>query len=121
MCLTLTPEVLASAYGYLIATTPFSAWNLPDPEDVRFKVSKSRKAFAQYIWDGDSHAIEVSASLVGHTETLMATMAHEIIHLHLRLTGMESRSRDPNVHNAAFRKLAAIACKVHGFDPKSFW
>lgn len=120
MTLLLTKEVLAAAYDFLSLTEPFRKWNLPDSEDVMFKVTKAKSHFAQYVWDG-SHCIEVSSACVGHTSTLMETMAHELIHLHLRLTGMESRSDNPNVHNAAFRKLAALVCGCHGFDPKGFW
>ena len=115
MVLPLTKEMLASCYAYLATCEPFLKWNLPDSEDVTFKVSKSKSHFAQYIWDG-THCIEVSSACVGYTSTLMETMAHEIIHLHLRLTGMESRSTNP-----AFRKLAARVCGYHGFDPKGFW
>jgi hypothetical protein len=43
-------------------------------------------------------------------------MAHEMIHLHQRVTGMENSAQ----HNAAFRKLAAHVCRLHGFDPKAF-
>lgn len=118
--LPLTAEVLAAAYDYLAATEPFCRWNLPDSEDVAFKVSKARDAFAKYHYDG-THCIEVSAAAVGHTATLMQCMAHELIHLHLRLTGMESRSASQNVHNAPFRKLAATACKIHGWDLKAFY
>lgn len=118
--LPLTPEVLAAAYDYLCATPPFNRWNLPDSDDVTFRVIKSRKVFAQYVWDG-SHAIEVSSAMVGHTMTLMETMGHEMTHLYLRLTGMESKSNVPTVHNMAFRKLAAQVCGVHGFDPKAFY
>jgi len=51
----------------------------------------------------------------------MMFMSHEMIHLHLEATGMESRSGDANTHNMAFRKLAARVCKLHGFDPKAFY
>ena len=118
--LPLTPAVLAAAYDYLASTAPFSSWNLPDSEDIKFRVIKSRKVFAQYVWDG-THAIEVSSGTVGQTDTLMQTMAHELTHLHLRLTGMESRSDNPNVHNGAFRKLAAKVCATHGWDLKAFY
>jgi hypothetical protein len=120
MTLPITPEVLAAAYDYLASTEPFRKWNLPDSDDIKFRVVRSRKMFAQYIWDG-THTIEVSSATVGHTKTLMETMSHELVHLHLRLTGMESRSDNPNVHNAAFRKLAAKVCATHGFDVKAFY
>lgn len=121
--LPLSPETLAAAYEYLCTTPPFASWNLPDSDDITFRVVKSRKMFAQYVWEPDTerHTIEVSSGTVGHTATLMTTMAHELIHLHLRLTGMESRSSNPNVHNMPFRKLAAQACKTHGWDLKAFY
>lgn len=118
--LPLTPEVLAAAYDYLVTTQPFANWNLPDSDDIKFRVIRSRKVFAQYIYDG-GHTIEVSSGTVGHTKTLMETMAHELVHLHLRITGMESRSKSEDVHNMPFRKLAAKVCATHGFDPKAFY
>lgn len=119
--LPLTPETLAAAYDYLCTTPPFSGWNLPDSEDVKFIVTRSRQDFAQYRWDGKQHTIAVSEASVGHTATLIEKMAHEAIHVHLEQTGMESRSGDVNTHNAAFRKFAAQACRIHGFDPRAFY
>lgn len=118
--LPLTPEVLAAAYDYLASTEPFARWNLPDSDDVTFRVTKARDKFARYVWDG-GHTIEVSSVSVGHTATLLEKMSHELVHVHLRQTGMESKSSDPNVHNMPFRKLAAQVCRVHGFDPKAFY
>ena len=118
--LPLTPEVLAAAYDYLASTAPFNRWNLPDSDDITFRVVKSRKMFAQYVYDG-THTIEGSSGTVGHTATLLESMGHEMVHVHLRQTGMESRSHNPNVHNLPFRKLAARVCAVHGFDLKAFY
>ena len=120
MTLPLSPDVLAAAYAFVAATEPFRRWNLPDSEDVKFQVISSTKNFAHYRWDG-GHTIAVSSRSVGHAATLIEKMAHEVIHLHLEATGMESRSKDPNVHNMAFRKLAADVCRIHGFDPKAFY
>lgn len=118
--LPLTPEVLAAAYDYLASTAPFSSWNLPDSDDIKFRVTRAHDCYAAYHYDG-GHTIDVSAAAVGHTATLMQVLGHELVHLHLRLTGMESRSDNPNVHNAAFRKLAAKVCATHGFDVKAFY
>lgn len=120
MTLPLNPDILAAAYDFLAATEPFRRWNLPDSDDVKFRVVRSKWVFGRYVWDG-THAIEMSSSSIGQTDTLMRFMAHEIIHVHLRLTGMESKSKDPNVHNAAFRKLAARVCATHGWDLKAFY
>lgn len=121
MTLPITKEVLAAAYDYLASTEPFSRWNLPDSDDVAFSVVRSTKEFAHYKWDGRRHTIAVSARAVGHTATLLTVMAHEILHLHLEATGMESKGGDENTHNMAFRKLAAQVCKVHGWDLKAFY
>lgn len=118
--LPLTPDVLASAYDYLVSTEPFCRWNLPDSEDIKFRVTRAKDCYAAYHYDG-GHTIDVSSSAVGQTDTLMQVMGHEMTHLHLRITGMESRSDNPNVHNGAFRKLAARICQTHGWDLKAFY
>ena len=121
MTLPLTPETLAAAYEYLLTTPPYSGWNLPDSEDVKFIVNrKLRKKFAQYQWNGERHTIAMSAASIGHTATLIEALAHETIHLYLEHMGWESRGNE-SVHNPAFQKLAAKVCKFHGFDPKAFY
>lgn len=121
MTLPLTPEMLAAAYDFLLTTPPFSSWNLPESEDVKFIVNKKlRNKFAQYQWTGDQHSISISAASNGHTSTLLENLAHETIHLFLEERGWESRGNE-SVHNAAFRKFAAQVCKYHGYDPKAFY
>lgn len=119
--LPLTPEVLAAAYDYLAACPPFSKWNLPDSDDVKFIVARSRQDFARYRWDGKQHTISVSSASVGRTATLLEKMGHELIHLHLEETGMESKTGDENTHNIPFRKFAVQVCRVHGWDLKAFY
>lgn len=121
MTLPLTPETLAAAYDYLRTTPPFSKWNLPEAEDVLFKVARTRHKQGWYQWDGKRHTITASTGRISHSLTLMALMAHEMIHLHLEEIGMESRAGSNDTHNAAFRVLAARVCKFHGFDPKAFY
>jgi hypothetical protein len=121
MTLPLTKEMLAAAYDFLCTTPPFSKWNLPDGEDVVFKITRSRSEFAHYRFVDGRHTISVSSAAVGHPATLIRIMAHEAIHLHLEMTGMESKGGDSNTHNMAFRKLASHVCRIHGFDPKEFW
>lgn len=121
MSLPLTSETLAAAYDYLRTTPPFSRWNLPEAEDVKFIVGRSRDCFAHYQWDGVRHTITVSSNAVAHTSTLINSLAHECIHLHLWATKQESKRSGPRHHNAAFRRYAAQVCKIHGFDPKAFY
>jgi hypothetical protein len=97
----------------------FQAGILPPSEDVKFKVTRSRKWFARYRWDGSRHTIEVSSNSVGHSATLLAKMGHELVHLHLEELGMDSRGT-PDTHSGAFLQLAEEACKFHGWDVKAF-
>lgn len=120
MTLPLTPEILAASYDFLVTTPPFNGWNLPLSEDVGFKVTRSRRWFARYRWDGHRHTIEVSSNSVGHSTTLLAKMSHELIHLHLEELGMDGRGTE-DTHSGAFRQLAEEVCRFHGFDPKAFY
>ena len=95
---------------------PFCDWNLPDSEDVAFKVIRSARVFGWYAVIKGRHTIAVSQRTIGYTNTLCVTMAHEMIHLHQRLAGMEN----PAQHNKAFYKIAAEVCAIHGFDPNAF-
>jgi hypothetical protein len=121
MTLPLTPEMLAAAYDFLKATPPFNKWGLPESEEVKFRVGRRPTEAARYQWDGVCHTITVSEKGVGYSASLLRAMAHEMVHLHLEETGMESRAHSAEVHNGAFRVLAAQVCKVHGFDPKAFY
>jgi hypothetical protein len=77
--------------------------------------------YAQYRWDGERHTISLSELAIGHAETLMIYLGHEMIHMYLEDMGWESRSPGPDVHNSAFRKFAAQVCKYHGWDLKAFY
>ena len=121
MTLPLTPEMLAAAYDYLRLSLPISRWKIPPSQVVKFVVGKIKTEYGSYRWDGKQHTITMSTNLIGHTDTLMRYMAHELIHLHLEETGLESRRGGEDTHNAAFRKLAAQVCRYHGWDIKAFY
>lgn len=116
MTLPLTPETLQAAYDYLKTTPPFNRWNLPDGEDVRFKVMRSRDVRGWYWTEGERHWIGISSHCIGRTDSLMSTMSHEMLHLHERQTCIETKAQ----HSRAFSKLAARVCGIHGFDAKLF-
>lgn len=118
--LPLTPEMLAAAYDFLMVTPPFDKWSMPESDDVRFRVSRSRSRFGFYRWDGKRHTITVSINSVAYSSTLLETMSHEMVHLHLEELGMDDRG-GTNTHSGAFRRLADDICKLHGFDPKAFY
>ena len=119
--LPLSKETIAGAYEYLVTTPPFNEWNMPDASDISFRVMRRRDESACiYRWrEGKQikYQIGVSSGCVGHTMTLMVSVAHEMLHLHMDITGM---SKSVAEHNAAFWQIADEICQIHGFDPQSF-
>lgn len=115
--ITPTPDICRAAYDLLIETEPFKKWNLPDSDDITFKVLKDHHRYGYYVHEDGRHIIAISSEMCGLLCTIIATMAHEMIHLHARITCMET----PNtIHNAAFKKMATKVAAIHGFDPKAF-
>lgn len=107
----LTPEVLAAAYTFLRATRPFVRWRLPPAHDVKFRVTRSMTE-AGYC-KGDT--IGVSAACTAHTTSLLATMAHEMIHMHL------DKKKVRKHHGPEFHRAAEMVSREHGFDYRRFF
>lgn len=114
MTLPLDVETLRAAYAYLATTPPFDSWNLPDAEDVVFKVVRDPKIRGDYRWDNGRHVIRVSRNTIGHTLSLMWVMAHEMIHVHEE----HSRACGRGEHSAAFKRWIVQVANVHGFDER---
>jgi hypothetical protein len=116
--LKLTPHILRAAYELLSITEPFCRWNLPEGEDIVFKVARDPHTFGWHVkGHGQPHTIAVSAGKVSQLPTLLETMAHEMVHVHEFQIGL----RGKNEKTVAFKKFSAQVCRVHTcFDPKSF-
>jgi hypothetical protein len=112
--LRLTKPLLAATYDMLRESDPFRSWKLPPSSECRFKIVRSKKIFADFCVKGGVPVYRISAAKHGHTVTLLASMAHEMIHHRQALTG------DREIHGPRFQKMAARACAVHGFDHKTF-
>lgn len=116
----LTPGTLENAYEYLRGTAPFRRMNLPHADNLMFRVMGARDRFGHFKGRiktlPDFNEIGVSVNAVRNTHVLMATMAHEMIHLYQHEKGSYTRAE----HNAEFARLAARVCRVHGFDPETF-
>jgi SprT-like family len=81
---------------------------------IIFQGMQDPKMFADYGRENDVPVIRVSEAKNGHTETLLATLSHEMLHLRLDLIG------DRSNHGVRFRRMAAQVCRAHGFDLKAF-
>ena len=113
MSILITKATLIAAYDLLRTTAPFVGWKLPDSDAIDFAVIRDRTNYG----DCDGEKIRVSSGRHGHLSTLLATVAHEMIHLHQMCCKLETPNTE---HNADFRRRAARVCRLHGFDPKVF-
>jgi hypothetical protein len=121
MTLRLSPAILEAAYEFLRVTSPFRGWKLPHADEVEFTVSRDPTINGAHSWHIDgpeagTHCIYISEVRVGHIATLIRIMAHEMVHLHLKLSG----KTDAGEHGANFQRCAAIVARHHGYDPKEF-
>jgi hypothetical protein len=122
MTLALNKERLVLLYDFLSECPPFDKWNMPDSDDVIFKVTRSKDTSGYHKqWHigrkKDKHEIGISAYCCGWMNKLVWVMAHEMLHLHQAEVDMESPH---TMHNAAFIKLGKMICKIHGYDPHEF-
>jgi hypothetical protein len=105
----LTPKIIENIYAMLYCVEPFSSWELPLPEEVKFIVDADPDVMGTYLYDdGETHAhtITISSARCGHLDTVIRTMAHEMIHA--------SRW---NTVTHAFRNRAKAVANELGFDP----
>jgi hypothetical protein len=124
MALLLTTDRLRLAYELLAECPPFDKWNLPHGEDVHFRVNRKRKEYGRCKWTiSDSghytHHIEISAVNVTTMETLLRTMAHEMIHVHEQANQV-CTPHQSTLHTEAFCIFALEVCKSLGFNPDAF-
>jgi hypothetical protein len=110
----LTPAILVAAYDFLRATPPFVGWRLPEADDVEFRVCHFAHLGECHANDG-THVIALSGRRISHTDTLMRTMAHEMIHLRHNHVGTAAMVN--TVHGAQFVRDAKLVAKAHGYDP----
>lgn len=111
----LHPDHLAAVYDCLRVFPPFKRWKLPPADEVQFSVTRARDRVGSYCALGNGkHRITASSEKVGHTDTLMRLVAHEMIHMHQEIAGTATSAQ----HGAEFQRLAALVAKYHGFDPK---
>lgn len=111
-------RTLPLCYEMLKSTPPFRGWGMPSAEEVEFRVIRSRHIFgsqSKYVRTTQL-IIEISEARVGHTHTLVETMAHEMAHLAQEVAGTTTSGAE---HNADFVRRWRLICRYHGFDPKA--
>jgi hypothetical protein len=109
-----TPNLMSMLYSALRATPPFCRWKLPPASELIFKVSRSVNELGTHEFTEGTHIIELSANKNSTLQTMIETMAHEMVHVR------EYQLYRKTAHGRRFQKLAEAVCKIHGFDPKAF-
>lgn len=111
----LTPEALARTYDSLRAFSPITSWKLPPSHAIEFRVVRVRGLHGKA-----SHSpfvIAISELCVGHYNTLVQTLAHEMVHIKLFLDGHKRWDRH---YTSAFQRHAARVCREMGWDALAF-
>lgn len=98
---------MAAAYDYLLCTRPFRRWGLPHSDNIEFHILRTSQIFGDF---NPPNIFRVSAALVARTDTLMQLMAHELVHLRQHIRGL------PVNHGKAFKRIATVVCREHGWD-----
>lgn len=121
---TFSPEDLVAAYDYLRSTLPFRRWKLPESDALEFRVTQHADRHGHFDdRDGVPGKWMVIAISSVHTmdyRQLLATMAHELIHLKSAVDGKLLGEDDSEHHDDEFKRLAKQVCVHHGFAKKTF-
>ena len=102
---------LANMYIMLKGLKPFNRWKLPPLEDIKFQVTDDVDALGTYVYDDNYHVITISRAKNGHFQTVIRTLAHEVIHL------LRGKTPKYALHDAYFLAKSRQVADEFGFDP----
>lgn len=101
-------------YDMLAGIPPIRGWRLPPSDAIEIKVRAMKDCFALY--EPEPHTITLSTLKNGHLDTLVRSIAHEMVHMKLYIKG----DAHWHGHEHSFTELADSVCDLLGFDPKEF-
>ena len=107
-----TRSTCVAVYELLIQLPPIKAWKLPPSKDLIFVVRNMPDVYGMF--EPEPHKITISSAKHAHLDTIIRTMAHEMIHLHLYCR----KDPDWDKHTKVFLDAAAKVSHTLGFDPK---
>ena len=116
----LTPQRVAAIYDCLRQFHPFDKWKLPPSDEVEFSVT-GRKDVAgvfdrMYRQPLKGHKITISYLKHNHFDSIVRTVAHEMVHQAQEIAGMATTSQ----HNEDFLQRAKKVCSSMGWDAGQF-
>lgn len=108
--MTPSSQSLEAMYLMLCQMKPFKTWDLPNTAEIKFLVTKEEDALGSYIYDDDIHTITISKAKCNHFETILKTLAHELIHM------KRYKTQHWDKHDAVFRRYAKSIADEFGWD-----
>ncbi len=112
--LPITADLLRATYDFLRHTPPFKKWKLPPGEIVEFVANRNNTIQGDHLLLKGVHRIRISSKKVGATDTLIALMAHEMVHVKCDRDGVVAE------HGKDFWRAAKSVCRYHGWDLANF-
>jgi len=116
----LTPQRVAHIYDCLREFPPFSHWKLPHSDGVEFRLTLRTDRQADTVITAykplDNPRISLSYIKHKHFDSVVRTLAHEMIHLAQAIDHTDTSSQ----HNEDFKQKAHLVCKNFGFDEGQF-
>ena len=112
----LNSAILRNIYTTLVICDPFVSWKLPLPQEIKFIVDLDESAMGTYLFDDGGeyeHIITISSARCGHLDTVIRTMAHEMIHA----SRWETSTCAWQKHDKTFKHRAKMVANELGFDP----
>lgn len=111
----ITPKILEAIYLTLAKCEPYLKWDLPPSELCRFQIVDDHTVMATYEYDeslSKPHIFSISQARCGHYDTVVRSMAHEMIHCSRHKSGKWT------LHDAMFKRRKTSVGIELGFDPK---
>jgi len=113
----LTSTILKNIYKMLVICEPFDKWDMPLAEQIKFIVDHDPDTMGTFLYDDGAdkyeHVITISAARCGFLDTVIRTMAHEMIHASRWNTSTAAWQK----HDKTFRHRAKLVADELGFDP----
>ena len=109
----LTPSIIRNLYSAIYCCHPFTKWNMPLPEEIKWVVDNDETIMGSYLYDDGEkweHTITISSAKCGHLYTVIRVLCHECIHMSRHKTHRWTH------HDKEFRRRAAVISKEMGFD-----
>ena len=112
----LTAQRMAHIYDCIREFPPYNRWKLPPSDEVEFRLTARTDRHGDFSTTCynplDNPRIMLSYVKHSHFDSVVRTLAHEMIHLAQAI----AKTATATEHNEDFQERAKLVCKNFGFD-----